>query len=74
MEDDFKITESKSDIVLSIGDWPKNIHFVHNGVVMLAITPEGFYVRGEKVEKDADEAKRVYEAFEVWGRSIGFLR
>jgi len=33
---------------------------------MLRITPEGFYVRGVKLEQDEHEAKLVYDAFREW--------
>ena len=33
---------------------------------MLAIKPDGFYVRGEKVPADAKEAEAVYHAFKQW--------
>ena len=33
---------------------------------MLRITPEGFYIRGVRVEADAKEAEQVYSAFKQW--------
>lgn len=33
---------------------------------MLKITPEAFYVRGVKIEQDAKEAQKVYDAFRAW--------
>ena len=33
---------------------------------MLRVSPEGFWVRGVKVEQDDGEAKKVYEAFKQW--------
>lgn len=33
---------------------------------MLKVGPNGFWVRGVKVEQDEQEAKRVYEAFKAW--------
>ena len=33
---------------------------------MLKISPNGFYVRGERVPMDANEANTVYEAFRAW--------
>lgn len=33
---------------------------------MLRITPDGFYVRGVRVEADAKEAKLVYDTFKQW--------
>jgi len=36
------------------------------GEEMIKITPEGFWVRGVKVEQDSKEAQAVYEAFRRW--------
>jgi hypothetical protein len=36
------------------------------GDEMLKITPNGFYVRGVKVEQDNKEAEIVYNAFKQW--------
>ena len=36
------------------------------GEEMLKVGPDGFWVRGVKVEQDANEAKAVYEAFKQW--------
>lgn len=33
---------------------------------MLKISPNGFWVRGVKVEQDEREAKAVYEGFKAW--------
>lgn len=33
---------------------------------MIRISPEGFWIRGVKVEQDEKEAKIVYEAFKQW--------
>lgn len=33
---------------------------------MLRVSKEGFYVRGEKVPVDGNEATTVYEAFKSW--------
>lgn len=33
---------------------------------MLKVGPNGFWVRGVKIEQDDQEAKRVYEAFKGW--------
>ena len=33
---------------------------------MLRIAPDGFYVRGVRVDADADEAAKVYLAFKQW--------
>jgi hypothetical protein len=36
------------------------------GAEMLRVGPDGFWVRGKKVEQDATEAKAVYNAFKAW--------
>ena len=33
---------------------------------MLRVSPDGFYVRGVRVEADAGEAEKVYLAFKQW--------
>jgi hypothetical protein len=33
---------------------------------MLRVSPEGFWVRGEKVPQDDNEAQIVYNAFKAW--------
>ena len=33
---------------------------------MLRVSPEGFWVRGVKVEQDDTEAQAVYNAFKSW--------
>lgn len=37
-----------------------------NGDEMLRVTPNGFYVRGKRVEQDDKEAEAVYNAFKQW--------
>ena len=36
------------------------------GDEMLRVGPDGFWVRGQKVEQDDNEAKAVYNAFKAW--------
>jgi hypothetical protein len=36
------------------------------GAEMLRVTPEGFWVRGQKVAQDDTEAEVVYNAFKAW--------
>ena len=36
------------------------------GAEMLRVSPEGFWVRGKKVEQDDREAEVVYNAFKSW--------
>lgn len=43
-----------------------NISLSGGGEEMLRVAPDGFYIRGVKVEADEKEAKAVYEAFKQW--------
>ena len=43
-----------------------NINLTAAGEDMLRISPDGFYVRGVRVEADAQEAEAVYKAFKQW--------
>ena len=43
-----------------------NITLNGGGEEMLRVAPDGFYVRGFRVEADDKEAKHVYEAFKQW--------
>jgi hypothetical protein len=36
------------------------------GVEMLRVGPDGFWVRGQKVPQDNQEAQAVYNAFKQW--------
>jgi hypothetical protein len=45
---------------------PNTITCMVNGAEMLRVTPEGFWVRGKKVEQDDREAEAVYNAFKAW--------
>jgi hypothetical protein len=46
---------------------PKNtITCMSGGAEMLRVSPEGFWVRGQKVEQDDKEAEVVYNAFKSW--------
>jgi hypothetical protein len=45
---------------------PSNITCLAGGVEMLRVGPDGFWVRGVKVEQDAQEAQAVYNAFKQW--------
>jgi hypothetical protein len=36
------------------------------GAEMLRVSPEGFWVRGVRVEQDDNEAQAVYNAFKAW--------
>jgi hypothetical protein len=43
-----------------------NITCLAGGEEMLRVGPEGFWVRGVKVEQDDTEAATVYNAFKAW--------
>jgi hypothetical protein len=45
---------------------PNNITCLAGGEEMLRVGPDGFWVRGVKVEQDAQEAQAVYNAFKQW--------
>lgn len=38
---------------------------------LLEIRQDGFFVRGEKIEQDEQEARRVYDAFILWMTASG---
>ena len=43
-----------------------NITYLAGGAEMLRVSPEGFWVRGVRVEQDDTEAQAVYNAFKAW--------
>ena len=43
-----------------------NITCLAGGEEMLRVGPDGFWVRGVKVEQDDREAETVYNAFKAW--------
>ena len=45
---------------------PNNIVCMAGGTEMLKVGPDGFWVRGVKVEQDEREAEVVYNAFKQW--------
>lgn len=50
-----------------------NITFYTNTSEMLKITPDGFYVRGKKLDVNDDEARAVYNAFRqflIWSALV----
>lgn len=47
-------------------DMPNNITMIAGSEEMLKVGPNGFWVRGVKVEQDEHEAKNVYEGFKAW--------
>ena len=63
--------DNSNDTWLDFDQWYKreqnnNITLNSGGEEMLRVSPDGFYVRGVRVEADAKEAKHVYEAFKQW--------
>ena len=51
-----------------------SLTFTAGGEAMLVIAPDGFSVRGVKVEQDEQEARRVYDAMCAWLRHQGWMR
>ena len=45
---------------------PSTITCLAGGAEMLRVSPEGFWVRGQKVAQDDNEAEAVYNAFKAW--------
>jgi hypothetical protein len=45
---------------------PNNITCLAGGEEMLRVGPDGFWVRGIKVEQGPGEAQAVYNAFKEW--------
>ena len=45
---------------------PSTITCLAGGVEMLRVGPDGFWVRGQKVPQDNQEAQAVYNAFKQW--------
>jgi hypothetical protein len=45
---------------------PNTITCMVAGEEMLRVSPEGFWVRGQKVPQDDTEAEVVYNAFKAW--------
>lgn len=45
---------------------PNTITCLAGGSEMLRVGPDGFWVRGVKVEQDSNEAMTVYLAFKEW--------
>jgi hypothetical protein len=68
------ITISGNDDYINYDDWitltesntHDNISLTGGGEEMLRIDKDGFYVRGVRVEADAQEAEHVYKAFKQW--------
>jgi hypothetical protein len=56
--------ELQPEPVLTVSSPPENNIIFHTGTSeMLRVTDDGFYVRGQKVPIDDDEALAVYHAF-----------
>ena len=50
---------------------PEALFFVSQGVEMLRVSRDGFYVRGVKLEQDESEARLVWEALVEWLKAHG---
>ncbi len=62
-----------ASVIIMIGEDTPFIFKIHEDEI-LRITPAGFYIRGEKVEEDSEEAQRVYSAFRGWLISASLIR
>ena len=49
-----------------VNEQPNTITCLAGGEEMLKVGPDGFWVRGEKVPQDDNEALAVYNAFKQW--------
>ena len=47
-------------------EYQNSISFHGAGEEMLRCSPDGFYVRGKKLEQDDNEAQIVYNSFKEW--------
>lgn len=47
------------------------VFFAGDNIEMLRIAPDGFYVRGQKLDQDESEARAVYKAIVEWLNSQG---
>jgi hypothetical protein len=61
----FKFNETNNYPVMTM-DPENNITLLANNSEMLKVSPDGFYVRGIKLEQDEKEAKAVFDAFHGW--------
>jgi hypothetical protein len=52
--------------VCSMNTKSNTITCMASGTEMLRVGPDGFWVRGKKVEQDDNEAEAVYNAFKAW--------
>jgi hypothetical protein len=60
-------TLSETTIAQSYSDeYQNSISFHALGAEMLRCGPDGFYVRGKKIEQDDNEAQIVYNSFKEW--------
>jgi hypothetical protein len=54
------ITQAYSD------EYQNSVSFLCLNEEMLRLSPEGFYIRGKKLEQDDNEARIVYNSFKEW--------
>jgi hypothetical protein len=48
------------------GEYQNSVSFICKGEEMLRVGPDGFFVRGKKIEQDDNEAQIVYNSFKEW--------
>ena len=48
------------------GEYQNSVSFMCKGEEMLRCGPDGFFVRGKKIEQDDKEAQTVYNSFKQW--------
>lgn len=49
------------------------IFWLRDNAEIMSIRPDGFYVRGVKLEQDEKEAREVYDAMKLWLKNSGSL-
>ena len=47
-------------------EFQNSVSFHSAGEEVLRLSPDGFYVRGKKIEQDDNEAEQVYNSFKEW--------
>ena len=62
---------AQASMAILSADAYSNVTFTGSGGEMLRIAKDGFYVRGIKLEQDADEARKVFEAMREFLQSTG---
>lgn len=47
-------------------EFQNSVSFHSAGTEVLRLSPDGFYVRGKKIDQDDNEAQIVYNSFKEW--------